>query len=331
MSNKDYLASIEASTDLRSEMRKLSLIGNEVFPTTKLDYVTGQESFSTVFSSVKSIGSSTMNFAKWSGGKLGNGLSKAFYASGVTLGKAIGANQMLLSSVKGLVNEETLVKLNEKQVMTLTIDGSEDDLLKGPDLIMRALKDYATYTKALDNYLNEQLVTISKLKKVKTASDIAKVVSDFEDIKLPKHDVFKEGNNTGVLPGGKTISITLEEGNVKYIMSGGDKVTTALELTLSVSDKKELLNKLSNINAMFKHIKQSYENYSKFIKSWQDTVMQVAKNLDNLENVPNGTLHSAQSILGGSSDALLFYSGFTPRVMTYTDKYFQTLVSVVRK
>lgn len=308
--------------------KALIIMGNESLEL--LDgSVAGVETITTFFEGVKSFGKGSLSVAQWVGGKIGNGLGKGLSTAGNGLFNLFSANDALIKSMLLTVKDSESLVFTEANLKTLTSTGEVSDLSSDLSNLLSAVKSLDKYSHELQTYLNAQLIVIKKLSSVKDAGGVAKVIEEFDNLTPPSINVFGSSNKSELLPGGKTLEFTPEP--TKYIMSNSDVRATSTELDMSSGKKKELLRELQNINAMFKKIKQSYDAYSNFIKSWQTTVQSIAKNLDKLEGIPNGVQRAIESKLSGDAQALLFYSGFTPRVMTYTDSYLKTFIGVLRK
>jgi hypothetical protein len=57
-------------------------------------------------------------------------------------------------------------------------------------------------------------------------------------------------------------------------------------------------------------------------------VKTVESNMSKLERVSKSAQNDAEKLLGGEPAALAFYSGFTPRVISYTDRYIHGVLGV---
>jgi hypothetical protein len=90
-----------------------------------------------------------------------------------------------------------------------------------------------------------------------------------------------------------------------------------------------VLNKLDKVNSLHQRVKDAYDGYLAFLKSWAEMVKVVDEALGKLEfKVSKSALKEAEKLLEGNHGALAFYSGFTPRVVGYTDRYIHGVLGV---
>jgi hypothetical protein len=97
---------------------------------------------------------------------------------------------------------------------------------------------------------------------------------------------------------------------------------------LDKSAVSNILSKLAKINAMHTRLKDAYDGYLSFLRSWSDMVKSVEPSLSKLDKVSRTAISQAEKILAGDTQALAFYSGFTPRVVSYTDRYIHGVLGV---
>lgn len=278
--------------------------------------------------SLKGLGGGAFSVAKWVGGKTLTAFSSGIKAAGEQLSKTFDDNKSYIKRLANQANneQEQGIKLSSSLSALLTAKGDADTLVHDMDVLASHLEALDKHNKDILSYLDSQLVILRKLKSATHTDDVFNVVESFEkleypEFKLPNHSKGK-GESSG-LPGGKVWIFSNEEGNApKYSMSGDAPAGEAGELNLSKSAVTELLNKLDKINNLHQQVKGSYESYLSFIKSWSDMVKEVDGKLEALNyRVSKTALAQAEKLLEGDRGALAFYSGFTPRVVGYTDRY----------
>ena len=66
--------------------------------------------------------------------------------------------------------------------------------------------------------------------------------------------------------------IFTDEGIPKYSMGGDASSGEAKTVTMSKSEISDIMNKLDKVNDLHLKVKESYDGYTAFIKSWADMV-----------------------------------------------------------
>ena len=316
-----HLELIESQTDLQ---RLGGLLATDMHQRTGVEDVEGaKEGLRVAF-----------NAAKWIGGTSYTLFSKLLSSAGDKLLRSFGANETLIKKLlsKFSTVEEHELSISKTALATITCEGDLADLSRDMDVMLRALESFERHSKDVLAYLDKQLLTAKKLKGVSTTDALFAVVEEYDklehpEFKLPHHSGNKWSSD--VLPGGKVWEYEHpEKGAPKYSMNGDTPAGAGTSATMSKSEVSSLLTKLDKVNAVHKRVKQSYDNYLSFLKSWADMVKAVDGNLSKLENVSKTAHGEAEKILAGNSEVLAFYSGFTPRVVSYTDKYIHGVLGV---
>ena len=294
--------------------------------------VAGNEAFA---DSMQELGSGLLSVTKWVGGKALSAFSSSLEAAGKQLSKAFDDNKSYISRVLSSASkaEEHKLKLTATQVAMITAKGDPDNLSRDMDLILSHLEMLDKHSKDVLNHLGAQLAAVRKLKDVKDTDDVFAVIDACAKLKYPVFKLprsSKDVYESELLPGGKEWSFHDPDGSSpKYSMSGDTPAGEGAELTMSKSAASELLNKLDKVNSLHQRVKQAYDGYLEFIRSWSEMVKGVDENLTKLEyRVSKSALKEAEKLLEGNSGALAFYSGFTPRVVGYTDRYIHGVLGV---
>lgn len=281
-----------------------------------------------VIESLKGLGDGAFSVAKWVGGKTLSAFSSGIQAAGAQLSKTFDDNKSYIRRLLSQANkdEDHDIKLSAALAALLTVKGQPSTLVHDMDVLASHLDLLDKHSKDVLNHLDTQLTILRKLKNAKNTDDVFSVVEAFEkqkypEFKLPTHS--NGASESSGLPGGKVWSFTSDDENIpKYSMSGDAPTGEGGELPLSKSAASELLNKLDKINNLHQRVKDAYESYLSFIKSWSSMVKEVDEQLTALEyRVSKTALAQAEKLLEGDRGALAFYSGFTPRVVGYTDRY----------
>lgn len=323
-----YIQGLENHQDLLQDNHSLIRAGNEML---NMADRTGNEDFALA---AKELGSGLFTVGKWVGGKTVDAFSRVLGAAGSSLVRAFSDNETLIQKLLQNFSkiEDHELNLSKDKVALITASGDIEDISKDMDVLIRMLDILDKHSRELLNYLDKQLITAKKLKGVSTADAIFAVVEEFHSLKYP---VFGLPHHSGdkytseELPGGKTWEFAYNDGkSPKYIMNGDTPAGGGSSITFSKSEVSALLNKLDKVNSMHKRLKQSYDSYLSFIKSWSDMVQAVDGNLGSLEKVSGSAMAEAEKILAGEPNALAFYSGFTPRVVSFTDRYIHGVLGV---
>lgn len=297
--------------------------------------VTGNEGFQEVLGTLgegmKSLGGGVLTTAGWVGGKTVSAFAHVLGGAGNLLTRAFSDNDVLIKKIitQFSKEDESEIKFSKDKVKLITSTGDHSMVSKDMDVLLEALESVDKHAKDLLTFLDKRMAVLRELKGVKTTEDIYKVIDKHEELKypgvsFPHHDGAKYSSD--VLPGGKVM--VFDSADIKYLMNGDSPEGSAGSATVSKSDISDLLTKLDKVNAMHKRFKQSYESYLSFIKSWGEMVKTVESNMSQLERVSKSAQNDAEKLLGGEPAALAFYSGFTPRVICYTDRYIHGVLGV---
>lgn len=277
------------------------------------------------------LGSGVLSVAGWVGGKAVSGLGLAVGGVGNLLSHAFSSNDVLIKKILQQFSrsDESEISLSASKVALLTSDGDLDTFERDMDALLANLTLIDKHGKDLIAFLDKRMGILRELKSVKTTEDVFKVIDKYGAVEYPalalKHNRDKE-HWSDQLPNGKVFAF--QEGTNKYLMSGDSPEGSASSLTLSKSEVSNLLNKLDKVNGMHKRFKSNYDSYLTFIRSWAEMVKTVEGNLGGLDKVSKSALGEAEKFLGGDPDVLAFYSGFTPRVVSYTDRYIHGVLGV---
>lgn len=278
--------------------------------------VAGNEAFA---DSMQELGVGLLSVTMWVGGKALNAFTTGIRAAGKQLSKSFDDNKSFIGRVMSSVSksDEHILKLSATQVGMITCKGDPDHITADMDTLIKNLEVLDKHNKAALDHLDSQLIAVKKLKDAKHTDDVFGVIDAVGKLKYPALEA------SDVLPGGKEWTFTDPDGNSpKYSMSGDTPAGKGGNLSLSKSNASEMLSKLEKVNSLHQRMQQAYDSYLAFVKSWSEMVKGVDENLTKLEyRVSKSALKEAEKLLEGNRGALAFYSGFTPRVVGYTDRY----------
>ncbi|MNM31893.1 hypothetical protein D3C81_424790 [compost metagenome] len=329
-----YVACLEQHQDMMATQRDLIELGM-IMARNHAPVVIGAEDFKEqALDSLASVGRGLFSVTKWVGGKAIDGFVKGIGFAGNQLAKTFDSNDSLIKNVLGKVNKiaDQEVEISAKKAAIITAKGDPDTILHDMDTLIKVLEIHDKHTKDLQSFLDKELVTLKKLKGVKKSEEIHSIIDEFDALKYPTMDL---GNSMGdahksdVLPGGRYFVFSQKDGGTPtYSIAGDAPEGEGATHTMSKSQISEILNKLQKVNALHSRVKSSYENYLGFIKSWAEMVKGVDGNLSQLDQVSKTVVGEAEKLMAGNMGALAFYSGFTPRVVGYTDKYIHGVLGV---
>jgi len=329
--NKTQLAvCLEQHLELSRSNDELGRMGRSLIA------VAGTEDFQNVkdnaVNAMNAVGRGLFAAGKWVGGNTLDIALKGFTVAGNQLAKSFSENGSLIKNVLKDVSKtaDKDLKVPAAKAAVITISGDASHILQDMEVLAKTLELWVAHDKEVMDFLDKELVTLKKLKSAKKAEQIHAIIEEFEGLKYPE---FKLGNSMGkavksnVLPGGRVFIFT-DEGTPKYSMGGDAPSGEAKTLTLSKAEISDILNKLDKVNDLHLKVKESYDGYTAFIKSWADMVKGVDGNLSQLDKVSKTILGECEKLMSGNQGALAFYSGFTPRVVGYVDKYIHGVLGV---
>jgi len=329
--NKTQLAvCLEQHLELSRSNSELGRLGRSLIA------VAGNEDFQNVkdnaVNAMSAVGRGLFAAGKWVGGNTLDLALKGFTAAGNQLAKSFSENGTLIKNVLKDVakTSDKDLKIPAVKAALITVSGDASHILHDMETLAKTLELWVAHNKEVMDYLDKELITLKKLKTAKRAEQIHVIIDEFEGLKYP---AFKLGNNMGkalkseVLPGGR-VFIFSDEGTPKYSMGGDAASGEAKTVSMSKGEISDIMNKLDKVNDLLLKVKESYDGYTAFIKSWADMVKGVDGNLSQLDKVSKTILGECEKLMNGNQGALAFYSGFTPRVVGYVDKYIHGVLGV---
>lgn len=328
--NSDRVSGLNQHMVLTNTLRDVTALGGLMAADGRP--VAGNEDFA---ESLKGLGQGVFSLTKWVGGKTYDAFNSGLKAAGSQLSKTFDDNK---SYIRRMVSESAKadnsdLKVSATQASLITAKGDASTIVHDMDVLATHLDLLDKHSKEVLSHLDAQLTTVRKLKDAKHTDDVFAVVEAFEKLKYPEFKLPNHpsgGYASAGLPGGKVWSFTLgDDAPPKYSMSGDSPAGEGGDLSLSKSAVNELLNKLDKINSLHQRVKDAYESYLSYIKSWSEMVKVVDEQITALEyRVSKTALSQAEKLLEGNRGALAFYSGFTPRVVGYTDRYIHGVLGV---
>jgi len=297
-----------------------------------IDSRVGNEDF---VDNLKDLGTGLLSVTQWVGGKSFNLFSVGIKKLGVQLHKVFDDNKMLSSKINGALKEEHYnFTLSTALVGSVTSTGQWSDFDGDLEELIKTAELLTGHMGKVNDYLSHQLVTIRKYKSASNTSAVMAIVKEFEGITYPPLTLPNKNNGwtlSHVLPAGRVIKFKDTDGNIEYSMSGDKPAGESHTLSVSKSEVQHILNQINKLNGVHQKVKESYATYLDFIKAWSDVVKEADTGLSKIQNVGNQIIHEAENTLKGDAIALTFYSGFTPRVVNYVDKYIQDVLGIFSK
>lgn len=325
-----YIQGMESHLDLvefNNDLQKLhvavhnAVTGNEAY----------QEVLGTLVNGMGSLGGGLLTTVGWVGGKTVTMFANVLSGAGNLLSKAFSDNDVLIRKVLQQFSraESHEIKIAKDKLQLITSDADPEHISKDLDTLLHTLELLDKHAKAVLDHLDARMGALRDLRNAHTTDDVYRIIDKHDALKYPvlnfsHHSAGKYTSDK--LPGGKVM--VFEESNTKYLMNGDTSSGSPATIEMSKSDVSSLLVRLDKVNGMHKRFKANFDSYLSFIKSWGDMVKAVEPNMGKLDKVSKSALKDVERLLGGDSDALAFYSGFTPRVVSYTDRYIHGVLGV---
>lgn len=328
-----YADCLDQHMDLIQLQREIIELG-EIMSRDKAPVVMGAEDFQEkAMESLMTVGRGLFSVSKWVGGKAIDGFFKGVTAAGNQIVKSFSTNEGLIKNILKDAGKVAGKEINvtAAKVALITSTGNPDHILEDMEILIKTLEVFDSHQKDVMAYLDKELITLKKLKSAKKGEQIHAVVDEFNELNYPD---FKLGNKMGdafksdVLPGGRYFIYNSKDDKPVYSIAGEIPKGEGKALTMSKDEVSAILNKLDKVNAMHNRVKESYDDYLGFIRSWAEMVKGVDGNLAQLDTVSKTVIAEAEKLMAGNMGALAFYSGFTPRVVSYTDKYIHGVLGV---
>lgn len=326
-----YVECLEQHSQLMQSQREVIELGNLLRSPVAPRVVGAEDLQQKALDSLVSVGRGLFSVTKWVGGKAIDGFLKGVTAAGNQVTKSFNDNQSLIKTLLKDVNKvaDKEITIPAGKVSIITAKGDPDAIQRDMDTLIKVLEAYDKHAKDLMAFLDKELLTLKKLKSVTKGEQIHAVIDEFNALKYPTFNLgaSEEGQKSAILPGGRCFVFT-EKNGPAYSIAGEAPSGEGATLTLSKSEISEILNKLEKVNTLHTRVKESYDNYLGFIRSWAEMVKGVDSNLSQLDQVSKTVIGEAEKLMAGNMGALAFYSGFTPRVVGYTDKYIHGVLGV---
>lgn len=298
-----------------------AVTGNEALP----------EVLGTLAHGMGSLGSGVLTTVGWVGGKTVAAFANVLGGAGNLLSKAFSDNDVLIRKIMQQFSrsDQHEIKLSKEKLKLITSDGHAQYISRDLDLLSGALEVLDKHAKAVLDHLDARMGVLREMRNAHNTEDVYRIIDKHNALKYP---VLNFGSHHGSeytsdkLPGGKVM--VFDEANTKYLMNGDAPDGSPETIEMSKSDVSSLLTRLDKVNGMHKRFKANFADYLGFIKSWGDMVKAVESNMGKLDKVSKSALKDVERLLGGDPNALAFYSGFTPRVISYTDRYIHGVLGV---
>jgi len=278
-----------------------------------------------------SLGSGVLTTVGWVGGKTVTAFANVLGGAGNLLSKAFSDNDVLIRRILQQFSRSDTheIKLSKDKLQLITSDGHAQHIGQNLDTLLHTLELVDKHAKAVLDHLDARMGVLREMRNAHTTEDVYRIIDKHNALKYPVLNFSSHHGSeytSDKLPGGKVL--VFDESNTKYLMNGDTPEGSPETIEMSKSDVSSLLTRLDKVNGMHKRFKANFESYLGFIKSWGDMVKAVEPSMEKLDKVSKSALKDVERLLGGDSDALAFYSGFTPRVISYTDRYIHGVLGV---
>lgn len=303
--------------------------------------IAGQEDLKGSLMNIASdAGNGMLTVSKWLGGQSLSLFTKLFKEANTQISLSLASNKSLIGKTGNVLGKETLAdsySISSATAASLTSTGKFGDFFKDADDLVSAAGLLKEHVKEVNNYLDRSVAIAVRVARVKSNEDGVKLLTEFANLKFPKFDLPNKPSNvmfvSDVLPGGKVFKqkYSDEEGSVEYFFTGDKPSGEASEYRPDQGELKTLLNKLTTINELHYSLVNANIAYLRYIEKWNKAVSAGFKHIDDAEDMASSTKSDLNKLLSGSKPVLSFYGDFTPRVITYTDKYIHDVLVLISK
>lgn len=319
--------------------RNLIITNNELISLGKSNFNL-EEYAGTEDNVVLEAGKKLLEVPKWIAGTALKALNTGIHKVNDQLQINFTSNSSLIKRTAGILSSGKIkegFQISDADLSNLTSTGRIKDLEDDLESILKTSDVLKKYTIELNGYLEKSLTIVKKLNSVKNDRDVLNVYDEYAAMQYPILTLANKVSDSifvsDVLPGGKVIKFTHDDRNKKYeySMSGDKPSGVSGDLGLGPDELKGLVNKLNPINDVHKTLIDSNAKYLKFSGNWSSAVKSVFSNIDNLGDLSGTVKNDIERMLSGNANCLAFYSGFSPRVSTYIDKYIHDLLVLTNK
>lgn len=283
-------------------------------------------------------GSKIMSGLKYTGGKVGEGLTKALNATSKELMTRLGSNNMVIKNfLDQLKKEDILVEefdVPSKMVLKITSKGKLDSLSSDLETLIDTIDSVEKYNDELNHYLGKLLSTVFGLMKCKEDDKFLKKCEEFESLKVPELK-FKNSTDNGseseCIPGGRHMCFKSKDGEPEYYIRTENIKATSQIYEPKTEELKSFLLKLKSINETYGVIKNINDQYANFLKKWGEDIKAVYSHIHSLDSLSTETKNKVNKILDKYPSCLVFYGSFIPKSVIYLDDYISDSIQFIKK
>lgn len=284
------------------------------------------------------VGNKLWDGIKYTGGKVGESLTKGINLVNKELLVSVGTNNMVIKNFLDKIKEDDKLvdeyDVPGKLIISITTKGKLETLYEDIDVLIDTIDVVEKYADDLNHYLGKVLSTVFGFMKCKEEDEFLKNCEEFEGLKVP-HIKYAHGTDNGsesdLLPGGRHFCFKLDEGNAEYFIRTENMKSTAQIYEPNKDSLKTLLNKLKSLNETHSVIKKINDQYATFLKKWGEDIKAVYTHIHSLDSLSSETKNAVNKILDKPPTCLVFYGSFIPKSVIYLDGYISDVIQLTKK
>lgn len=298
-----------------------------------LRYVVGNEGF---LDTTKSVGGRIIDFTGAAASAAIKSLDEGFHVTTRKIATRFGSNKQGISVIlrdiprNGIKSEFNLSGL---MLGSLTSDGYPSSILKDVEVLSNTLGEIEKYVKEVSSDLEAKLNLVKRITAIKTNEDAIKIIQEFGSLAVPTINLGSVDDtmtSSPTLPGNKQIEFELTK-TPNYSMSGTKVTAASKELGFNEQELKSWLSSADKINSHHQTVSKHLTDYVQFIKRWGEAVKSSSRSIDSKEYLSESVGRQLERIMDGNGLYLVFYVGFLPKLIGYTDKYIQDVLGTASK
>lgn len=216
---------------------------------------------------------------------------------------------------------------------SLTSTGKPEDYLDDIVILLKALESLKKHTQDVNAYLESLLVLVKRIGSVKDTAEAVELIDRYNTHKKPLWTLPEHPTDTmsvsEVLPAGKVFKFEHDKNNhVKYSMSGDKPAGESREGGIDQVMLSKAIQETERVNEHLTFFSKQLTTYLSFIKRWGEAVKTSIGHLENNDEIGDTVKRKLEQMMDGPEEYLLFYSGFLPKVVAYTDRFVQDSIGL---
>lgn len=297
-------------------------------------YIESVEGSESLLDDIKPFATKALSLSSSLSGKAVNQIDQLFRNGSRKVMVKFGTNRQALSVILRDIPKEGVKEnydLPISFINQVTSEGQLSNVIEDAKTLQKTLTVFENHLKELDGYLKLQLGIIKKIGSVKRNEDGITLIHQYDELSYPTVNFPHTEDNrliSHVLPGGKHLEFNKQTHT--YSMSG-EKPNGSAQALSSESEITTWLKAVEGVNHHLQSLTKYMYDYNSFVKEWSLTVKRVYGELDQQDQISDNVKRQLEKMLNGNVASMQLYSGLLPRLIGYTDKYVQDVLSAANK